>query len=781
MKHMIDSRLIFIIILAILSGCNKSKTTPEVSPIAIIPQPQSVVMDSGYFTFTAQTILSVENNEQLAIANHFTSRFLNASGWAPEVRVNDHSGQIKLNHSSQVPEEGYQLSVKDEGVQITANSGAGFFYAFQTLMQLLPPSFITDNSANQWSIPAVTIEDAPAFGWRGFMLDVSRHFFNKEEVKKVLDLMAEIKMNRFHWHLTDDQGWRVEIKSFPKLTEVGAWRMDHTNYDENISDWWGRPTQQAGDQATYGGYYSQEDIREIVAYAKERFIEVLPEIDMPGHAQAIIAAYPEIGCINAAPYVATGGVYKNNTLNPGKEETFKFAEKMLEEVAGLFPFDYIHIGGDECNKEQWKLDRDAQRRMAEEGLKNEEELQSYFVKRIEGIVNGYGKKLIGWDEILEGGLAPNATVMSWRGEEGGIEAAQGGHDVIMTPSEFCYLDLKQGPDDLEPNLGYAHMFLKDAYEYRLIPEGFSNDQADHVLGTQANLWTESITDWGKFTYMTYPRIYAIAENGWTDESAQNWDQFVDRLDPHLKRLDLQQIRYATSAFNVRILHRGVEGGIEFTLETEANNLEFFYTLDGSEPDTTGTKYRGPFTVSEGTIISARAFKKGQPHGKISTLPFPIHIGTKATVNYLKPYLDYKDASGKNALVDYNYASLTIADDNWQGFGGDMEVELVFPETQRISAVQLTNLRYTITGVYVPKSHHIFGSTDGNQYFLLGEVDRSAESNQQGRNKVISKISFDPQEVIALKVLSKSLSPIPAGHHQAGKDSRIYVDELVVYP
>ena len=431
---------------------------------------------------------------------------------------------------------------------------------------------------NEWFIPAVTIEDEPAFVWRGFMLDVSRHFFDKEQVKKVLDLMAEIKMNRFHWHLTDDQGWRVEIKSYPKLTKTGAWRMDYTNYDETISDWWGRPQQQPGEKASYGGYYTQQDIREIVAYAKERYIEVIPEIDMPGHAQATIAAYPEIGCVNAAPYVATGGVFKNNTYNPGKEETFEFVETMLKEIVNLFPYQYIHIGGDECNKEQWKIDPDAQRRMKQEELKSEEELQSYFIKRVEGIINKHGKKLIGWDEILEGGLAPNATVMSWRGEEGGIEAVEAGHDVIMTPNKYCYLDLKQGPDDLEPNLGYSHMFLKDAYEYQLIPDNFDDQQARHVLGTQAVLWTESITDWGKFNYMTYPRVYAIAENGWTDESVQSWDEFIIRLVPYLKRLDLQKIRYATSAFNVNILQRGIDGGIEFTLETEANNLDYYYTI-----------------------------------------------------------------------------------------------------------------------------------------------------------------------------------------------------------
>ncbi len=774
----VSSRCLLFLLCLVLFYCTKPQV--ELAPIAIIPQPQKVLPDSGYFTITVETVIAVENQRQQAVASYFANKFLVSSGWAPEVKVATHSAQIVLHQLDELADEGYLLNVDTKGIQISASTDTGFFYAFQTLMQLLPPTFVSNESRDGWVIPAVKIEDAPAFGWRGFMLDVSRHFFDKEQIKKILDLMSEIKMNRFHWHLTDDQGWRVEIKSYPKLTEIGAWRMDYTNHDETISDWWGRPQQQAGERATYGGFYTQNDVREIIAYAKERFIEIIPEIDMPGHAQATVAAYPEIGCVNAATYVATGGVYKNNTYNPGKEETFLFAENVLNEIMDLFPFEYIHIGGDECNKEQWKVDPHAQRRMKEENLKTEEELQSYFIRRIEGFINKRGRSMIGWDEILQGGLAPNATVMSWRGEEGGIAAAQAGHDVIMTPSEFCYLDLKQGPDDLEPNLGYSHMFLKDSYEYKLIPESFSEDQARHVLGTQANLWTESISDWEKLTYMTYPRIYAIAENGWTSESLQQWDHFINRLEPHLRRLDLQNIRYATSAFNVNIVHRGIENGIEITLSTEVNGLDYYYTLDGTEPDSSSFKYRGPFTAYDVLSISARAFMDDQPVGQTSSLSFPIHLGVKGSIRYHTPFLDFKDAAGKNALIDYNYASLTITDDNWQGFGGDMEVDIVFPEPQMISEVQLTNLRFTISGVYVPESHQVFGCKDGEQYFLLGESKQIDESQTQGRNKVTAKISFDPQEVKSLKIKSKSLNPIPQEHHRAGEASKIYLDEIVIF-
>lgn len=388
--------------------------------------------------------------------------------------------------------------------------------------------------------------------------------------------------------------------------------------------------------------------------------------------------------------------------------------------------------------------------------------------------------MIGWDEILEGGLAPNATVMSWRGEEGGIAAAQAGHDVIMTPSKFCYIDLKQGPDDLEPNLGYSRSLLKDAYEYQLVPEGFTELQAKHILGTQANLWTESISDWSKLTYMTFPRVFAIAENGWTHEDQQDWDKFVTRLYPHLERLNLQNVRFATSAFNVNIDHIGVQNGIEFSFNTEANGLDYYYTLDGSDPDTTCLQYDGPFVVTIGGTIAARAFRNGEPVGKTSRLKFPIHLGHGASVTYQTPYLDFKDAAGKQALVDFNYASLTITDDNWQGFGGDMSVTLDLGEVKSVSSVTLTNLRFTISGVYVPRMHSIYGSSDGQNFKLLDQEDMSQESLTQGRNKVSSKIDFTPVDLRYLRIESDALNPIPEGHHLAGQNSRIYLDEIIVF-
>ncbi|MDN5202240.1 family 20 glycosylhydrolase [Fulvivirgaceae bacterium BMA10] len=769
-----------IVLIFLVMACEPPKPI-QVEDIAIIPQPSNISTGQGYFEIESSTMISVENETQRKVVDLFLSELEKVAGWRPEVKNESASADISLKEDSSMDREAYELTVTMDAINIKAGSPAGFFYAFQSLKQLLPTAFSAGSLQKgvEWTVPSITINDSPVFGWRGYMLDVSRHFFDKEDVKKVLDFMAELKLNRFHWHLADDQGWRVEIKSYPKLTEIGAWRVDYNVTDETISNWWGRPVQKEGDEATYGGFYTQEEVKEIIAYAKERFIEVIPEIDMPGHAQATIAAYPEIGCVNAEPYVATGGVYKNNTYNPGKEETFVFAEKMLNEVMDLFPFNYVHIGGDECNKSQWKVDPHAQRRMREEGLKDEEELQSYFIKRIEKIINARGRNMIGWDEILEGGLAPNATVMSWRGESGGITSAKAGHDVIMTPNKYCYIDLKQGHDDLEPNLGYSELLLSTSYNYKVIPEDLSQEEAKHILGIQANMWTESISDWGKLTYMTYPRLYAIAENGWTAESNQDWDDFIRRLKPQLQRLDKQGTRYAISAFNVWIDHKANEGKIAISMKTEVNGLEIRYTLDGSDPTIESSQYTGEFLLENSAVVKATTFKDGKQVGNISELNFPVHLAADAQVVYQTPYMKNKDGGGERALVDYNYGRLNNGDAAWQGFTGDMEVDIQFPQNREVNKVSMTALRFTISGIYLPEKVEVLGSEDGVNFTTLGETIQLEESHTQGRNKLTTSVDFEKTAVKVLKIKAKSVTKIPVGHHRVGEQSKIYVDEIVV--
>ncbi|PCE65972.1 beta-N-acetylhexosaminidase [Sediminicola luteus] len=754
-----------------LSACSEKKVV--VGQAAVIPKPQQQTNGKGHFVLSQNLSISIENDKQQAIVSQFFGE-LPGNTWQLSFSTESQNPHITLTSDGKLAEEAYSLQVTTQGIQIKSGSESGFFYALQTLKQLMPVESLSANSGD-WGIPAVNITDAPEFGWRGYMLDVSRHFFDTDEVKKVIDFMAEQKLNRFHWHLTDDQGWRIEIKSYPKLTEVGAWRVDHNETDESISNWWGRPVQKDGEKATYGGFYTQEDIKDIVAYAKARFIEVIPEIDMPGHAQATIAAYPEIGCVNAAPYVATGGVYKNNTYNPGKEETFVFAETMLNEVMDLFPFNYVHIGGDECNKEQWKLDPFAQKRMKDEGLKDEHELQSYFIKRIEKMINARGKIMIGWDEILEGGLAPNATVMSWRGEAGGLASVKAGHEVIMTPNKYCYIDLKQGHDDMEPNLGYDYLLLSTAYNYQVVPDSLTAEEGRLIKGIQANLWTESISDWGKLTYMTYPRLFAIAENAWTAPDAKDWDDFTERLAPQLNRLDAQGVRYATSAYSPWIDHKADGKQIRVALHTEVNGLDIRYTTDGTEPTSSSTKYTDTLSLTETATLKARSFKDGNPMGYVATMHLPVHQGFGFLV---------KDSTASRVkelpkLSDLQYGKLNNGDPNWQYLPASIALYIDFDTPKTLSQVSFNALRFTISGIYPPEKVAVFGlDTEGN-YSQLGTLNKTEEAGTQGRNKIRYKVALKEMPVSGLRIDLDAINPILEGHHRAGGRPSMRLDELVL--
>jgi hexosaminidase len=535
--------LFILIVMFSLTGCNIRSSSDKENVYAIIPSPVSIKEMQGNFSFTRKSkiVLSAVNDENKLAADFLAGLVKTPTGIVlPVVQGNKAvSGSVFMSIDTSVRNnEGYTLKITPKRVIIKARTAVGFFYAVQTIRQLLPPDVEKDSVVSNLilKVPSCEIADEPRFAYRGMHLDVGRYMFPVEYIKRYIDMIALHKMNVFHWHLTEDQGWRIEIKKYPKLTEVGAFRQ------ETVVD---RPDNKSAlyDGKPYGGFYSQNDVREIVAYAKSRFITIIPEIEMPGHSLAALAAYPELSC-KGGPFEVgkTWGVFED-VYCAGKEETFKFIEDVLTEVIDLFPGKYIHIGGDECPKTRWKKCPLCQKRIKYEGLKDEKELQSYFIKRIEKFLISKNRKLIGWDEILEGGLAPEATVMSWRGVTGGIEAAKQGHDVIMSPDKYVYLDYYQSESDVQPLAIGGYLPLENVYSFDPQFAELSAEEQKHILGLQGNLWSEYLNTPQYMEYMAYPRMFAISETGWTPASKKDFEDFLARFKVQRMRYDKIGINY----------------------------------------------------------------------------------------------------------------------------------------------------------------------------------------------------------------------------------------------
>ena len=512
--------------------------------LSLIPKPQNVEVREGNFTFDGDTSILVQpGREDVSAVGAYLSNLLGpATGFQYEVvesEAKDAPGSVTLGlqgADASLGDEGYELSVAPDQVAIRANGAAGLFRGVQTLRQLLPPSVESQEpvSGVAWEVPAVKITDSPRFQWRGMHLDAARHYFPTDFVKRFIDFLALHRLNIFHFHLTEDQGWRMEVKKHPKLAAISSNRRESPKVGNRNE----------GDGQLYGGFYTHDDIREIVAYAAARHITVVPEIEMPGHSQAVLAAYPELGCTSGPYEVATRWGIQKDVYCAGKERTFRLLEDVLDEVLELFPSEYIHIGGDECPKDRWKECDDCQARIKSEGLADEHELQSYFITRMEKYLNARERQIIGWDEILEGGLAPNAAVMSWRGVEGGIEAANAGHNVVMTPTSHCYFDYYQSEDkDAEPEAIGGFLPLEQVYALDPVPEELSEDKRKFILGVQAAVWTEYIRTPKEAEYMSFPRLCALAEVAWTPNEMKDRDDFRARLDAMLRRLDIMGVNY----------------------------------------------------------------------------------------------------------------------------------------------------------------------------------------------------------------------------------------------
>lgn len=737
----------------------------ELPELQIIPLPERVVLETGSFHLDAGTPVFVSGNREAEDCARLLNEAVAGIGNYTLPLKRGKEGDAKKGIYFRLDSledggngEGYRLRISPERIVLVAQSPAGLFYGVQTIAQLLTDGQFYSPGKRSWHLPALQIDDRPAFVYRGLHLDVSRHFFPKEFVMKCIDLMSEYKLNRFHWHLTDGAGWRIEIRKYPELTRQAAWRSE-----QDYLTWWkGNRRYVTKDSArAYGGYYTQEQIREIVAYAASKYVTVIPEIEMPGHSEEVLAVFPELGC--------TGKPYQNGELCIGNEKTSEFVENVLTEVLELFPSEYIHIGGDEASKKAWKKCPKCQKRIQQEHLKDEKGLQSYMIHRVEAFLNSHGRKLIGWDEILEGGLAPGAAVMSWRGEKGGIEAAKAGHPVVMTPGGYCYFDSYQAEPQTQPYaIGGFTPYLK-TYSYHPVPDGLTPDEAKYILGAQANVWTEYIATPSHAEYMIFPRLLALSEVVWTPKEKKNPENFKYRVGKHLGLLAQKGVNAFRLSDRVDILTEVDTAGrqIQVWFDSEKYRPVIRYTVNGTEPDGLSSVYHEPFYVTDSTQVKAAIFHGDVRSETISSARLDYHKAIGKKVAYRYRYNNGYPASGATTLTDGYRGGLTYSDGRWQGFLTNFEVTVDLDEVMDLGSVSLKFMQLTGPGVYMPDYVKVSLSDDGKVFREVGQV----------KNDVPADVSTLVLKDFTVRFSGRGRYVKVFAKKQAGFQ---FVDEIVVY-
>lgn len=745
--------------IALLASCTHS-TQNEAEQISVIPMPVYAEMGNRQFTWNpSTTIVIADNNTEVKKIAYDLGNFLsNAIGEKIHIREGEPNADnaIVLSLTDTVEEEeGYKLNVGISRIAIKAQKPAGLFYGVQTLMQLLPPeAYLPNGLDKKFSLTPVKITDAPRFPYRGLHLDVSRNFFTKDEVKKYIDLMAMFKFNRFHWHLTDGAGWRIEIKKYPLLTQKAAFRSQ-----PSWKEFWNgsRRFVDEGTPDAYGGYYTQEDIKEVVAYAAQKHITIIPEIEMPGHSEEVFVAYPQLSC--------SGKPYIDSDFCAGNEETFHFLEDVLREVIALFPSEYIHIGGDEAEKKAWRTCSKCQKRIQDEKLKDVDELQSYFITRIGKFLTSNGRKIIGWDEILEGGLAPGATVMVWRGHEKATETARLQHNVIMTPGSHCYFDFYQADPATEPEAIGGYTTLQKVYSF----EPVINDTVQpYILGGQANLWTEYISGFKHVEYMVYPRAIALSEVLWSEKDARNWDCFKRRLPAQLKRLDYLDVNYHKPSNELQVSQQvdTVAKRISIVFDSEQYQPVIRYTLDGSEPTPQSPQYTDTLYFSEPVTLIAAIFNGDIPQKPFFVRETGYHKAIGKKVTYKTRWTSYP-AGGETALTDGLTGGLSYGDQLWQGFIHDLDVTIDMGESTTLDNFHARFMQLTGPGVYMPDYVQVFLSEDGKNFAKVLRIDNNLSSEHD--RLVIRDFSgsLQNQEARYIRIFAKN------------QKGFLFVDEIVI--
>ena len=726
----------------------------------IIPNPDSRIFTIGEFILSNKT--KINYSENFKISGEFLKNFLKI-----ESKLDKYSNQINFLNKDINNEEGYILEILEKNINIYSETNKGAFYAVQTLRQLLPFQLENDKSiVKEFKVPCQIIKDSPKFKYRGMHLDVSRHMFSVDFIKKYIDALAMLKFNTFHWHLTEDQGWRIEIKKYPKLQEIAAFRKETLigHYNDQPHQFDGKP---------YGGFYTQEQIKEVVAYALTRQVTIIPEIEMPGHSQAAIAAYPELGCSGKQVEVATKWGVFDEVYCP-KESTFNFLEDVIDEVVALFPGKYIHIGGDEAPKTNWKNCEYCQKLIKKEGLKDEHGLQSYFIARMEKYINSKGKQIIGWDEILEGGLAPNATVMSWRGTSGAVQAAKEGHDVILTPGSHCYFDHYQSENENEPLAIGGFLPLEKVYHFNPIPEELTDKEATYVLGAQGNVWTEYMQTEKQVEYMAFPRAVALSEVLWSSPEYKNYQDFIHRLEQYQKRLDQLEVNYANHIYSVEGELTYVNDHLTYELNTTSSSYPIYYSTDKSFPS---KLYSDPIKVDSSMHIKAVVLNsKNTALGAVFQQKINLHEGVGATIAIDKEPHPAYNAGGKGALINgISGNNKRYGDKEWLGFSGeDIIVTIEFDRPKNIKTISTRFYNGNGQWIYAPNEI-------GFSFYLEDGKTVNDISILEEKNNLLVNYSYELKSIPVKKldIIIKNYGTIPEGKQGAGHKAWTFIDEIII--
>lgn len=744
--------------------------------ITIIPQPQSVHLHNGKFTFDKNTTIIARTKEQQVIAQNFANLFSHTAGFTPQVKRSG-NGNIIFQTVNNLKDEAYELDIRTNKITIKASSNKGFFYALQNLRLLLPADIESGQVSNRsWSVHAMTIKDEPRFAYRGFMLDVSRYFLPKEDVLKMIDCMAMLKLNTLHLHLTDDNGWRLEIKKYPKLTSTGAWRVDRQDFA--FPD---RVNQQPGEKTPIGGYYTQEEMKEIVQYAGERQIDVIPEIDVPAHSNAALAAYPEYAC----PVVKTpitvlpglGGANSEIIFCAGNEKTYSFLQDILDEVMEIFPSKYIHLGGDEATKTYWNKCPLCQAKLKEENLKDTEALQGYFMERMSKYVRDKGKQPMGWDELTHAKLPEDVIIFGWQGMgQAAFKAAEQGHQFVMTPARVAYLIRYQGPQWFEPLTYFGNNTLKDVFDYEPTnQQGWKPAYQNLLMGVQASMWTEFCDKPEDVFYLVFPRLAALAEVAWANKDDKNWNRFLHGLDNYIAHLDAKNITSARSMYNIQHTVRPNDNKLNITLECIRPDVAIRYTTDGSEPSLNSPQYTSAITLSESTIIKAATFNDIKQLGQTITLPIQWNLATAKPVtvssNQGRAYVLTNGLRGSLRYTDFEwYADLTGTN--------TITVDLLEPTT--INTCSLGTITVNSMARTKPRSISLAISEDGQNYTTV--ETRTFTDNEIFRNgRFAEEETFNTHGKTAryVRFTVESAGKCPQGHFRAGQESYLNFDEITI--